>query len=258
MNNATEKHARDMDNTKHSSGCSFFHACNCGKTQKLREDPFDLEVIYSCFSFGLKRNLKRIIYMYIMWITLSYICFFLQEANISFYKRFSCCLANAHAAIDLEKSTFGENQTLIKNEHDIPHFDSVLLHLGPASVYRNSIGLEKYEGFMNNTNYLLPWTMGRTADFAPKEQQSTTTAHSSGSELPHARKHGNNPGVPKSGSGVSNEETKNKNSFNKNEWPLPGKRPEGVYVYCNQLSKYKKSILFLFLTLFFFFLSFFL
>lgn len=33
------------DSGKHSSGVTFFHACNCGRTQKLRDDPFDIMVI---------------------------------------------------------------------------------------------------------------------------------------------------------------------------------------------------------------------
>ncbi|KAI7873771.1 hypothetical protein K492DRAFT_215133 [Lichtheimia hyalospora FSU 10163] len=159
------KHTRDMDGTKHSSGCSFFHACTCGKVQKLREDPFDLE-----------------------------------EANISFYSRFTCCLAEGRMAIDIQKSNFGvqeEQQLYTDNEH-IPHYESALLYLGPASVYRNSIGLEKCEGFMNNTNYLLPWILAKVTDPQKKEQAALKNSSSSA----------------------------DKKAIDANEWPLPGKSPE--------------------------------
>lgn len=156
------KHTRDMDGTKHSSGCSFFHACTCGKVQKLREDPFDLE-----------------------------------EANIGFYSRFTCCLADGRMAIDIQQSKFGaeDEQQLHTNTEHIPHHESALLYLGPASVYRNSIGLEKCEGFMNNTNYLLPWILAKVADLQKKEQA--------------ALKNTNSP--------------VDKKAIDANEWPLPGK-----------------------------------
>ncbi|KAI8138474.1 hypothetical protein BJV82DRAFT_523368 [Fennellomyces sp. T-0311] len=162
--NEGEKHTREVDGTKHSSGCSFFHACDCGKTQKLREDPFNVE-----------------------------------EANIGFYERFTCCLDNGHAAVDLKKSTFGDEQALVKNVRHIPHFDAALLCLGPASVYRNSIGLDKYEGFMNNTNYLLPWIMAKTAELTAKEEARNKKNMAKDAEEP------------------------NKQTFNVSEWPLPGK-----------------------------------
>lgn len=154
-----------MDGTKHSSGCSFFHACTCGKVQKLREDPFDLE-----------------------------------EANIGFYTRFTCCLADGCMAIDIQKSKFGaedQQQLYTDNEH-IPHFESALLYLGPASVYRNSIGLEKCEGFMSNTNYLLPWILAKVNDLQKKEQAASKNGSSSA----------------------------DKKAIDANEWPLPGKSPE--------------------------------
>ncbi|KAI9468670.1 hypothetical protein BDB00DRAFT_863586 [Zychaea mexicana] len=188
MDPENEKHARDMDSSKHSSGCSFFHACDCGKTQKLREDPFDLE-----------------------------------EANIKFYQRFTCCLSNGHAALNLQDSTFGEAQDLVKDERHIPHFDAALLYLGAASTYRNSIGLDKYEGFMNNTNYLLPWTMARTADLAPKEPSTATEAIQTPADLRSKKRNpASNDTNHYSGSG----DESNRKGFNTNEWPLPGKKPE--------------------------------
>ncbi|KAI8366044.1 uncharacterized protein BYT42DRAFT_588691 [Radiomyces spectabilis] len=136
-----------MDKSAHSSGCSFFHACNCGKTQKLREDPFQL-----------------------------------SEANLEFYQKFGCCMIPGRVAIDIQRSTFGANQTLAKNTVDIPLDDTVLLYLGPASIYRNSFGLDKYEGFTHNTNYLLPWNLtGLVAQHAkaapatgPKPKETTS------------------------------------------------------------------------------------
>ncbi|KAI9310227.1 hypothetical protein BX666DRAFT_1870497 [Dichotomocladium elegans] len=163
------KHTREMDSTKHSSGCSFFHACTCGKSQKLREDPFTVE-----------------------------------DANINFYERFTCCMDDGHLAIDLQKSTLGGNQLLVRDDKRIPRFDTALLYLSPASSYRNSVGLDKYEGFMNNTNCLLPWVLATDVDKKKKtgaEQDRRLVATAA---------------APPPRTEVS------KQSMDVNEWPLPG------------------------------------
>jgi hypothetical protein len=64
-----------------------------------------------------------------------------------------------HKAVDLAASTFGNQQHLVYNEQELPLGDTSLLYLGPASTYRNTVGLERYEGYTDNTNYLLPWNL---------------------------------------------------------------------------------------------------
>lgn len=82
-----------------------------------------------------------------------------KVANYLFYEQFTCCLMDNQKAIDLAASTFGDQQQLVYNEQDLPHGDTSLLYLGPASTYRNTVGLERYEGYTDNTNYLLPWKL---------------------------------------------------------------------------------------------------
>ncbi|KAI8051069.1 uncharacterized protein B0P05DRAFT_480258 [Gilbertella persicaria] len=138
--NETTQKSRDerafLDTTRHNSGFQFFHACNCGKSQRIREDPFDL-----------------------------------QEANITFYQKFTCCLTHGRAALDIRQSTFGESQQLVLKADSIPEDDAVLLCLGPSSAYKNNIGLDKVEGFMTSTNFLIPWSMTTVHEVKLRQQQ---------------------------------------------------------------------------------------
>ncbi|KAI8348837.1 hypothetical protein EDC96DRAFT_554717 [Choanephora cucurbitarum] len=112
------------DMGKHNSGFSLFHACDCGKSQRIRDDPFDLD-----------------------------------EANVKFYQKFNCCLTPGRAALDLAASIYGCQQTLVLNTDEIPYHDAALLYLGSSSLYKNNVGLDKMEGFMSNTHFLIPWSM---------------------------------------------------------------------------------------------------
>ncbi|KAI8642020.1 hypothetical protein BD408DRAFT_344952 [Parasitella parasitica] len=126
---------------KHNSGYNFFHACDCGRTQGVREDPFDI-----------------------------------QEANIKFYNKFSCCLSAGRVALDIKKSTFGEDQDLVLNSDEIPAHDAALLCLGPANLYKNNVGLDKAEGFMSNTNFLIPWSITTTNELKSRQQEAANEA----------------------------------------------------------------------------------
>ncbi|KAI9365907.1 hypothetical protein BD770DRAFT_312687 [Pilaira anomala] len=123
-----------VDNKKHNSGFSFFHACDCGRTQKMRDDPFDIE-----------------------------------EANFKFYNKFSCCLGPDRLALDIAHSKFGESQQLAFQYEHIPHADISLIYLGLANTYKNKSGLD-IEGFMNSTNFLIPWAI-TTLDEVKLHQQ---------------------------------------------------------------------------------------
>ncbi|CEP18493.1 hypothetical protein [Parasitella parasitica] len=133
-----------VDPVKHNSGYNFFHACDCGKTQRVREDPFDL-----------------------------------QEANIKFYNKFSCCLDVGRAALDIKKSTFGENQDLVLNCDEIPAHDAALLCLGSANLYKNNVGLDKMEGFMNNTDFLIPWSITTMGELKMRQQETAANVSDS-------------------------------------------------------------------------------
>ncbi|KAG2237094.1 hypothetical protein INT48_004595 [Thamnidium elegans] len=129
-----------VDNTKHNSGFTFFHACDCGRTQKLRDDPFDIE-----------------------------------EANVKFYNKFNCCLGTERAALDIEKSCYGESQHLVLKYEEIPPTDASLIYLGPSSVYKNKFGLDKVEGFMNSTNFLIPWAITTVNELKLHQQEAANS-----------------------------------------------------------------------------------
>lgn len=183
---------RALSGAHHSSGVSIFHGCTCGKSQRLREDPFSLQVESPC----RLRNTTGLISVK-------------QEANVDFYSRFSCCMKGEERyAIDIGKTMAHTEKTPVKIHGNLPHCSPVLLYLGPSAAYRNSVGLETYEGFMNNTSYLLPWTLGTVAgsnaakNKKDEKQQHVAQAQASSSPQPDVTK-------------------------DTSEWPLPGKGGNG-------------------------------
>lgn len=143
---------------------------------------------------------------------------FEQDANVTFYERFSCCLGNGRLAIDLESSDFGEKQNLQYIEDHLPETDSVLLYLGPASLYRNSIGLDKYEGFTNNTNYMLPWSLNAACKALKNNKPAATQEDNVSSKSEREM-----------------EDAEKENSLDKtmdaNEWPVLGTEPPSKHRY---------------------------
>ncbi|KAI9483418.1 MAG: hypothetical protein EXX96DRAFT_141612 [Benjaminiella poitrasii] len=125
-----------IDTAKHNSAFTFLHACDCGKLQRARDDPFEIE-----------------------------------DANIGFYNKFDCCLTLGRAALDIKQSIFGKEQDLVLNYDEIPAFDISLLYLGPASFYKNNVGLDKVEGFTNNTNFLIPWSITTVNEIKLRKQE---------------------------------------------------------------------------------------
>ncbi|KAI9250403.1 hypothetical protein EDC94DRAFT_637082 [Helicostylum pulchrum] len=180
-----------VDNTKHNSGFTFFHACDCGRTQKMRDDPFDIE-----------------------------------EANVKFYNKFNCCLGTERAALDIEKSSYGEFQRLVLTYDEIPPTDASLIYLGPSGVYKNKVGLDRVEGFMNSTNFLIPWAITTVNELKLHQQEANNTATNITTAAATAT-------VVETGAKISAESTI-KNSFlrsssvsrvnhDTSEWPVLGK-----------------------------------
>lgn len=102
--------------------------------------------------------------------------FDIEEANIKFYNKFNCCLSIDRAALDIKKSTFGESQKLVLNVDEVPPDDSALLYLGPSSMYKNNVGLDKVEGFMSNTNFLIPWSITTVNELKLRQQEAAVAA----------------------------------------------------------------------------------
>ncbi|KAI9257912.1 hypothetical protein BY458DRAFT_518492 [Sporodiniella umbellata] len=129
-----------VDSAKHSSGLTLFHACTCGRTQKLRDDPFDI-----------------------------------LEANFTFYDQFTCCRGKDMSFLDIKQSKLGIYQRLVlKCDGPSSTDDAALLLLGPHFFYKNSHGLDKTEGFLNNTNYLIPWSITTVNEIKLHQQEQLT------------------------------------------------------------------------------------
>lgn len=60
--------------------------------------------------------------------------------------------------------------------NELPENSTILLYLGPASSYKNSVGLNKYEGFMNNTDYLVPWNLTAIVEEGKKQMEAAAAA----------------------------------------------------------------------------------
>lgn len=175
-----------VDPAKHSSGYNFFHACDCGKTQRVREDPFDIE-----------------------------------DANIKFYNKFSCCLGVGRAALDIKKSTFGEKQDLALDYDEIPaSCDAALLYLGSSNMYKNNVGLDKVEGFMNNTNFLIPWSMTTMNELKLRQQEAANaaTAVSNSESTPASSEKATHDSFLR-----SNATSHQQPATRETEWPVLGK-----------------------------------
>lgn len=179
----SQKQLRDersvfVDPAKHNSGATFFHACNCGKSQRVREDPFDI-----------------------------------QDANVKFYSKFVCCLGVGRFALDIKRSTFGDEQHLVLHDGEIPVDDCAILFLGPSSIYKNNIGLDKIDGFMASTNFLIPWSITTIDEVKLRRQQQQQIF------AVDTEKFAATPSKPK------NAETTIQSNQDAVEWPALGQAP---------------------------------
>ncbi|KAI8879952.1 hypothetical protein K501DRAFT_192408 [Backusella circina FSU 941] len=142
---ALSRESKLIHGNKHNSGVTFIHACNCGKSQMSRDDPFDI-----------------------------------MDANINFYLKFDCCCAEASTrAVDIENSIFGKDQNLTLVQHTIPRNDISMLYLGPSEMYRPGAGLDHVEGFMNSTKRLILWSLGTISDLKTAEAEDHPQSASS-------------------------------------------------------------------------------
>ncbi|KAG2173460.1 hypothetical protein INT44_008812 [Umbelopsis vinacea] len=106
-----------ISSSAHNSGYRPLHACNCGKSQRIREDPFTL-----------------------------------QSANIGFFQSFTCCSSEPNQDIPVTTA----NEGTISNPSEQKGF-TTLTRLGNAKAYKHHVGLEGYEGFTAAAKFLLPW-----------------------------------------------------------------------------------------------------
>lgn len=126
------------------------------------------------------------------------------------------------AALDIKKSTYGESQKLEFQVDDIPPYDSALLYLGPSNIYKNNVGLDKVEGFMSNTNFLIPWSITTINELKLRQQEAIATASAieNGTEAITASKLSNESTVKNTFLRSSSVSRMNDDT---SEWPVLGK-----------------------------------
>ncbi|KAK9764138.1 hypothetical protein K7432_008616 [Basidiobolus ranarum] len=119
---------------KHKSPFQALHACNCGRSRRVRDDPFSL-----------------------------------KEANYGFFKIPECC----------------NNDDIVSYDFPVESFDTPmwsLVRIGPSNFYRPLFGLEKWDGFIGNCNFLMPWCIpsDETLNSRPEYRRKDSTSLSNG------------------------------------------------------------------------------
>ncbi|CAG8652201.1 681_t:CDS:10 [Gigaspora margarita] len=109
---------------KHRSAFQALHACNCGRSCREREDPFDL-----------------------------------VDANVTFFQFPNCCNSEGYNYLVLPI----EQQAIYTSMWS-------LMQIGSGSTYRSNSGLDKWEGFFTNANFLLPLEIPLIANLTKKVQ----------------------------------------------------------------------------------------
>ncbi|XP_022901917.1 nonsense-mediated mRNA decay factor SMG8 [Onthophagus taurus] len=128
------------DELEHNSGVRYIAACDCGRIQRPREDPYTTvlanhvffkQASKECACSGLDR-----------------IEFEMKDKNLEFETELK------------QREVSSAMLTTISPRSFVPDFSSwSLVCLGPSSLYSHNLGLlEAHQpGFLNSTNYLLPW-----------------------------------------------------------------------------------------------------
>lgn len=124
------------------------------------------------------------------------------------------------AALDIQKSTFGDSQSLVLRYNEIPPNDSALIYLGPSSIYKNNVGLDKVEGFMNNTNFLVPWSITTVNELKLRQHEVITNAVSIDNSTSLNLKSSNEGTIKNT---FLRSSTVNRVNNDTSEWPVLGK-----------------------------------
>ncbi|GJQ87999.1 hypothetical protein Trydic_g12925 [Trypoxylus dichotomus] len=179
------KHSAEQE---HCSGVRYIAACDCGRIQRPREDPYTIKLANYTFYNQVSKECG---------------CSALERIHFPAFEpstkddKPAVILENEELLSDRSTSSQSNEQekrksssitmdylsrmlTLLSPHDFLPPFSSwSLLCLGPSSLYSHNLGLlESHQpGFINSTNYLLPWDVtvySKSKPVVPLEQQLDT------------------------------------------------------------------------------------
>jgi protein SMG8 len=129
----------------HSSGVRSLLACNCGRSRKIQEDPFDLDVA-NFYSFNVE-GCCNLLPSFELQETASSSCFVGGKEHFShFHHTHTHTLTHSHSKTQSLPTSIPSNRVNRKS--------SWALHrLGPSSTYSTETGLSQ-EGFLPGCNFL--------------------------------------------------------------------------------------------------------
>ncbi|XP_018320729.1 protein smg8 [Agrilus planipennis] len=167
------KHSRG----EHCSGVRYVASCDCGRKQCSREDPYTAQQANYDFYQMLSKEC--------VCGTLDRINFPVFEPSTKEFKAATLAESEEHLSVhseDRSQLTPGMEKSLVRQPSTteylpgmltlssppglLPTFSSwSLLCLGPSSLYSHNLGLSEsqHPGFLNATNYLLPWDVTVTS-----------------------------------------------------------------------------------------------
>ncbi|KAF2880700.1 hypothetical protein ILUMI_25471 [Ignelater luminosus] len=172
------KHSSDQE---HCSGVRYIAACDCGRRQGSREDPYSpKQANYTFYQQQSKEcgchALDRIHFSIFQPSIKEYTAATLtdNEEPLSVLSDRSELTPELDRGLVRQPSTteyLPGMLTLSSPSGLLPHYSSwSLVCLGPSSLYSHNLGLSEshHPGFLNSTNYLLPWDVtvyskGRTS-----------------------------------------------------------------------------------------------
>ncbi|KAK5646979.1 hypothetical protein RI129_005443 [Pyrocoelia pectoralis] len=173
------KHTSDQE---HCSGVRYIAACDCGRKQGPREDPYSAkqanytfyhQLDKECTCHGNQRHFFSIFQPSSTEYTAATLTENEEPLSILSDDR-SELIADLDRGLVRQASTteyLPGMLTLSSPSGLLPRFSSwSLVYLGPSSLYSHNLGLSEshHPGFLNSTNYLLPWDVtmyskGRTS-----------------------------------------------------------------------------------------------
>ncbi|KAK4880354.1 hypothetical protein RN001_008500 [Aquatica leii] len=161
------KHIVDQE---HCSGVRYISVCNCGRKQGSREDPYSPK--QANYTFYQQQSKDCDCHAFVR------IDFPIFEPSIKEYKAATLTENEESLSILSDRSELTPDMdrglvrqpstteylpgmlTLSSPPGLLPHYSSwSLVCLGPSSLYSHNLGLSEshHPGFLNSTNYLLPW-----------------------------------------------------------------------------------------------------
>ncbi|KRT81522.1 hypothetical protein AMK59_5082 [Oryctes borbonicus] len=179
------KHSAEQE---HCSGVRYIAACDCGRIQRPREDPYTIKLANFTFYNQISKEcgcsaLERIHFPVFEASTKDCkpsVTFEIEESPSDRSASSQSTEQEKRKSVSSTTDHLFGMLTLLSPHDFLPQFSSwSLLCLGPSSLYSHNLGLlESHQpGFINSTNYLLPWDVtvySKSKPVVPLEQQLDT------------------------------------------------------------------------------------